>query len=299
MSRHGEGEISPASARCHLLDRIADVQFFTTRDLIATLGGFCIAPLWCERRLGVHLSTQEEQAFIAAWRHIGYYLGIDPRLLSTYFSTATQDGTGNASRTHRFFACIAFHLFSTREPPKDPYSTATYTILNAVSDRPPSSKTTMYHCELSRLLLGHGLADQLAIPRGTWRDRWAVTQFKWSSWITANFSRYYLARWELSRQDLFRRVITLIVAWQLGERRSKFTWKEEADHAKKVSELQELHKDKQDDLGEAPGLEMGIKVGKQVRWQARLLFGEMGVVLASLGLVSAYGAWKLAGGLFR
>jgi len=200
----------------------------------------------------------------------------------------------NPSSVHRFFACIAFHLFSTREPPSDPYATATYTILEAVSNRPPSSKTTAYHCELSRVMLGNGLADQLAIPRGTWRDRLEVMKFTYSSWITAKFSRYYLGRWELARQDLFRRVITLIVAWQLGERRSKFTWKEEQDHHKKVNELQEENSEKRDDLGEDAGLEMGIKVGKEVRWQARLIFGEMGIVLASLGVVSALGIWKAA-----
>lgn len=41
------------------------------RDLIATLGSFCIAPLWCIRRIGISLTPEEEAAYITVWRHIG------------------------------------------------------------------------------------------------------------------------------------------------------------------------------------------------------------------------------------
>ena len=41
------------------------------RDLIATLGSFAIAPLWSLRRMGISLTDEEEQAYVATWRHIG------------------------------------------------------------------------------------------------------------------------------------------------------------------------------------------------------------------------------------
>lgn len=260
-------------------------------DLAATLGGFCLAPLWCQKRLGIRLSPQEELAFLATWRHIGYYLGISPHLLQTYFNTA---GKANASHAHRFFACVAFHLF-TPSIPKNPRATPTYTILHAVAHRPPNDKTTGFHCELSRFLLGPGLANQLAIPRGTWADWLAVQQHGWTSWLTASFSAVYRPQWEVQRQNLFRRVMYLIVCWQLGERRSTFTYKEQKDHEKKVSELEQMSKE----AGEGAGVEFGLQVGKQVRSQARWLFVEMGVVVAGLGVISTLSVWHICKTAYR
>ena len=112
-----------------------------------------------------------------------------------------------------------------------------------------------------------------------------VKQWAWNSWITARFSRFYLGRWEIQRQILFRRVITLVIAWQLGNKRSRFTWRDEKDHEKKISEMPE-------EAGEAPGLDMGVPVGKEVRSQATWLFAEMGCVLAALGVVSIGVLWQ-------
>jgi hypothetical protein len=264
------------SARFSLIIHLAH------RDLAATLGGFCLAPLWCQRRMGIKLTVQEELAFIATWRHIGYYLGIKPALLSKYFTTS--DPT-TATRSHRFFACVAFHLFKP-ELPKDPFATPTYTILHAVAHRPPQGRSTLYHCELSRYLLGTGLADQLAVPRGSWKDRLLVQQYSWMGWASAIFGKYYRPGWEIKRQALFRRIITLIIAWQLGERRSRFAWKDEKDHDKKISELP------YDEAGEAPGLKMGIAVGQEVRREAQWVFIEMGCVLASVGVVCVLSLWQ-------
>lgn len=258
------------------------MQYAFHRDLAATLGGFCLAPLWCQRRMGVKLTPREELAFIAAWRHIGYYLGIKPDLLTRFYGTTN---TTTATRSHRFFACVAFHLFRP-EIPKDPYATPTYTILHAVAHRPPQDRTTGYHCDLSRFLLGPGLADQLAVPRGDFKDWIGVQQFAWTTWASSIFGRYYRKGWEMKRQALFRRIITLIVAWQLGERRSRFARKEEEDYEKKISELDS------DEAGEPAGFEMGIKVGKEVRGQARYLFAEMGCVIAGLGAVCAVALWR-------
>lgn len=256
--------------------------YIVSRDLAATLGGFCLAPLWCQRRLGIKLSPQEELAFIATWRHVGYYLGIKPDLLTRFYGTANTD---TPTKSHRFFACVAFHLFRP-EIPKDPFDTPTYTILHAVAHRPPQDRSTLYHCELSRFLLGQGLADQLAVPRGLWKDYLGVQQYAWTTWASTHFGRYYRPGWDRKRQALFRRIITLIVAWQLGDRRSRFAIKDEKDYEKKISEL------KYDEAGEPPGIKMGIEVGKEVRRHARILFIEMGCVIAGLGAACASAVWQ-------
>ena len=41
------------------------------RDLLATLGSFAIAPLWSLQRMGIKLTEEEKEAYIAVWRHIG------------------------------------------------------------------------------------------------------------------------------------------------------------------------------------------------------------------------------------
>jgi hypothetical protein len=48
------------------------VMMVDGRDMIATLGSFAIAPLWSLRRLGIHLTDEEELAYVSVWRHIGY-----------------------------------------------------------------------------------------------------------------------------------------------------------------------------------------------------------------------------------
>ena len=42
-----------------------------SRDLLATLGSFAIAPLWSLRRMNIWLTDEEEEAYVAVWRHIG------------------------------------------------------------------------------------------------------------------------------------------------------------------------------------------------------------------------------------
>jgi hypothetical protein len=49
--------------QCHVL---------ITRDMLATLGSFAIAPLWSLQRQGIHLTPEEEMAHVAVWRHIGW-----------------------------------------------------------------------------------------------------------------------------------------------------------------------------------------------------------------------------------
>lgn len=252
-------------------------------DMCATLCGFGLAPLWCQRRLGVHLSPEEELAFIACWRHIGYYLGVHPWLLKTFLSappvSPTQELT--TSRSHRFFASIAFHLFGDSLPPEDPFKTSSYRILNSIAYRPPTGKSPGYHCELSRMLLGPGLADQLGIPAGSAKDRWAVYRHSWESWAQATFGKYYRAGWEIDKALLFKRVMTLVVTWQLGEKRSTYSWRDERHHSSKISDMLAEHAG----AGEDTNLEFGKHIATEVRWKAKMIFFELaGVCLLTAAL---------------
>lgn len=245
-----------------------------------------MAPLWCLTRLGIGLTLQEELAYIASWRHIGYYLGSSPTLLRKHYSPPSS----TADPTHRFFACISFHLYAEPIVPENPYATSTYRVLQAVSDRPPQNKSTLYHCELSRALFGPGLSDRLALPRGTWTHRMDVHRYRWYSWSIAHFARYYRASWDLRRQELFRTIIVTMVAWQLGERRSKYTWKNEEDHGKRIDQLSsDLYRDE----GETSGLQFGVDVEKKLKLEAGSIFLEMGIVLLGLAMAVIAIIWQV------
>lgn len=167
---------------------------------MAVLGSFMIAPIWSLKRTGINLTPQELASYQTAWRHVGYYLGIDSDLLAQYYGRSFAAAESN-------FAFLAFDLFPS-EVPLDGYKTSTYAILSAVANRPPRPSTVGYHCEYSRTLLGDRLADQLALPRGTWRDKRAVMVDCVTSWIMVHFGRYYRRGWEFERQSLFSDVGT-------------------------------------------------------------------------------------------
>ena len=277
------------------------------RDLATVLGSFMIAPLWSMRRTGIVLSPHEESSYQAAWRHVGsvpspfttasltphsFYLGIDPTLLiRCYGSTFPIAETS--------FASLAFDAFPSSVP-TDPYATPTYGILQAVSSRPPRSSQIGYHCEYSRRLLGPRLAEQLAIPRGSTRERLGVEVDVWSSWAMIAFGRRWRKGWERDRVKLFSQVIELLVVWQLGERRTNFVWREEGKRADK------LGKDEGEepvrgsaklplgseiaDLSREQGIKMGKEVGLDVKRRWKWLLAELVGVVAVGGAGLALGA---------
>lgn len=55
--------------------------------LLATLGSFCVAPIWSMRRVGTRLSRSDEEAFVALWQRIGFFMGVDADLLQRHFSS--------------------------------------------------------------------------------------------------------------------------------------------------------------------------------------------------------------------
>lgn len=245
-------------------------------DLATVLGSFMIAPLWSLRRSGIHLTPFEQASYQAAWRHVGYYLGVSPALLQQYYghSFAIAESA---------FASLAFDAFPADVPPAShAYSTPTYQILSAVANRPPRGQSIGHHCEISRRQLGTGLADQLALPRGTTRE-WAMVKVEaLVGWTFVTFGRSWRKGWERERQLWFRDVIGLLVLWNLGSRRSTFAWRKEERREEKLGE----------DEGEELESPLSVK-GKDIKSRWWWLIGEMvgvlgvGMVGGAVGLVWA------------
>jgi hypothetical protein len=175
-----------------------------------------ITALLCGVTLGAlrHLLTSPDKCrFLTLDLPYRFYMGLEPALLKRHF------GRG-LSAAEKLFACTAFHHFSDPLPPTDPFDTTSFRVLEAVSNRPPSNKDVMYHCEVSRALLGDGLADRLALPRATTLTTCLRVRFNFlTGRALVEFGRMWRRGWNLERQAIFRKTLPMIVAWQMGERR--------------------------------------------------------------------------------
>jgi hypothetical protein len=191
-------------------------------DLLATLGAFSVACIWSMERMRIYISTEDKEAYIAAWRHIGYYMGILPVHLELYY----QD-----YHTAEKHLCSSIaHLL---EPVLGkPSGMLPLQLLNGISNRPLYGHSLEYHAELSRLLIGDTLADVFQLPRGNIRTRvglWSsLTLMRLELW----FGRWYRPVWEKDRIRLMKEFVHWLVMWQVGKRqafeRTDFGYKEVA-----------------------------------------------------------------------
>lgn len=72
--------------------------------LLATLGSFCVAPIWSMRRVGTRLPREDEEAFVGLWQRIGFFMGVDPALLARHF--------GSLQKAESYFACAVSQYVS-------------------------------------------------------------------------------------------------------------------------------------------------------------------------------------------
>jgi ER-bound oxygenase mpaB/B'/Rubber oxygenase, catalytic domain len=177
-------------------------------DLLATLGAFSVACIWTMERMGIYISPDDREANILAWRHIGYYLGIDSALLQRFYAN---------SHTAEMHLCSSItHLLEPRLG--EPSGMLPLRLLNGISNRPLYGHSIQYHAELSRLLIGDELADVFQLPRGNLRTRvglWGtMTMMRLELW----FGRWYRAGWERERIRLMKEFVDWLVMWQVGKR---------------------------------------------------------------------------------
>lgn len=177
-------------------------------DLLATLGAFSVACIWSMERMKIYISQEDKEAYIAAWRHIGYYMGIQSHHLE---------------RLYRDYHTAEKHLCSSiahlLEPELgQPSGMLPLQLLNGISNRPLYGHSLEYHAELSRLLIGDQLSNVFQLPRGSLRTRaglWvSVTLMRLELW----FGRWYRSGWEKERIRLMKEFVDWLVMWQVGKR---------------------------------------------------------------------------------
>ncbi|KAL1941846.1 hypothetical protein VTO73DRAFT_6846 [Trametes versicolor] len=188
-------------------------------DMAATLAAFSTVPIWSLHRLGLPPSPAEASAYLALWRHVGYYLGVSPPILLRHFrDTQTAD---------KFLATAALHLFSDSSPspssPSSPLRGPTIPILVAVSNRAPLHTSLSYNIALTTHLLGPSLSLHLGLPSTPLSARLRMHAFLLLQRVPHVFARWYpRAGWREKRRDVLREGMVRSVRWNLGQRRTAF-----------------------------------------------------------------------------
>lgn len=182
------------------------------------------------------------------------------------------------------------HLFNLDYITDDYRSTHTYRLLASVSNRPPRYNKVESSLAMSRFLLGDGLADRLALPPTPRLSAIKMHAGFWAERGMKAFGRAYRVGWEVKRIEMTRMLVLMIVCWQLGDRRTKFTIKEFAEELDKLDiprekgEVKEQKEVNPDDDELDPEVRMGPEAGKAIvkRWKWLLI--EMGAVVGGVGL---------------
>ncbi|KAI0690992.1 hypothetical protein C8T65DRAFT_711558 [Cerioporus squamosus] len=224
------GEGWKSTVRVRLLHGVARWRLRSTvpisqEEVAATLASFSTIPIWCLHRLHLPPSPTQVSAYLALWRHIGFYMGVSPSILLRYFTTP------NAA--DKFIATAALNLFleelsspsaaSLDATPGSPLRRPTIPILVAVSNRPPLNTSIEYNIALTTHLLGRPLAAHLGLPLTSLWTRVKMHAFLQLQRVPHYFARWYPRRgWLEKRREVLREGMMRSVRWNMGMRRTAF-----------------------------------------------------------------------------
>ncbi|KAK1232654.1 hypothetical protein PQX77_004216 [Marasmius sp. AFHP31] len=241
-------------------------------DMSATLASFSTVSLWTLTALGLTPTREDAQAFLAIWRHIGFYMGVSPIILRRYFS--------DVDISDKFLASIIIHLFSPDVEDDTSFHAPTMPILRATTGRPPLRNTLEWNCAVTHRLLGHELATYLKVPEPSWKMNAKAGLVLAIQAIPVLFSRSYgrLIRrgWLEKRRWVYAIGMVLTVRGHLGMRRTKFrpggeekpTWDDEK-------------------------VEADPQLTKRATMAFRQVMIEMAGVLISASVVTVFAGWKV------
>ncbi len=122
-------------------------------DLLGTLIVFSYGVLWGLERLGVTMSTGEQEDYLYAWRIIGEVLGIDPAAIPETLAEAKICGEAIARRQHGY---------------SEEGVALTKALLEMHKDLIPGDLMDGVIPALIRRTVGDEMADYLEIPKSSW-----------------------------------------------------------------------------------------------------------------------------------
>jgi hypothetical protein len=182
------------------------------------LASFSTIPLWTLTKLGISYNQQEAEAYLAVWRHIGFYMGISPEILRRHFSSVRV--------SDKFLASLGIHVFSRDLGDEDSLSHApTVPVLRAASYRPPFRTSFEWNCAITRYLLGSALANHLDVPQTAWTMKIKLHTILLIQKYPVIFAHWYgkfRKGWLEKRRYTYAGGMALTLRGQLGMRKTKF-----------------------------------------------------------------------------
>lgn len=178
-----------------------------------------MVPLWTLKRLGITPRPEQKRAFLALWRHVGYYLGVPLHILRQYFvDTDVAD---------QFLSSSLLNVFSDLEIPHDHHGgqNPTVSVLAAAVNRVPSVVPLSFHLGIARHLLGDAIADRRGLPPTSFPMKLAVRAGFGVLNAPVQFGYWYLPirrGWLDKYRAVIRDGLISTVRWGLGKRRVTF-----------------------------------------------------------------------------
>ena len=259
-------------------------------DLAYTLAAFSYSPLYCLPKLGNRYDKQGAEAWIALWRHVGWYLGISEDILRTHFTSFERAEKFSCTCGQMLYLELCEEQMRCRMAPEPlqimpPPTTA---ILGAIEGSTLGMQGSMeYRLAVSRYLLGDNVAPALSLPPITLFRRAEIFIKLFVSLLPYFFGQSYSfvfpprgRIWEKERGDLILESLARTVRFRLGMRRSTFRIRtDEGAILEGVEREEAVSKD-----------EIGMKIFTR-RWI--MLLGEMGVVLITTVMLCLMMVWYL------
>jgi hypothetical protein len=269
-------------------------------DMLLTLASFCVAPLWACQRIGSPIPPHLQSAFIAHWRHVGYYLGVPSDILSRHLKVTlnpTKTDLDPMKAPNKIFASCLTHLFA---HPKDLEDTQrlpppTLPLLHTVADMPPFVTPLKSHFRAARFFLGDSLATALNIPRTTRWERIRLRAYFLGVTLPEQFGRVYVrTSWDVQRKRLTRDLLGRMVRFKLMGRRTMFR-----PHKIVPGQLTKQEPDLPQDVvdEEARGIDLDKRGAMVAYAKYQALMIEMAVVGFGVVGLGVYGGWKAVNGL--
>lgn len=269
-------------------------------DLLGTLCAFSSAPLVMLQRFGVQPTTQERKDYIALWRHIGFYMGIEPALLRCAFV--------DAQAADRALFCTILHLFKQVEISASQHGnqtgaaqprrqTPTIPVLIACADRPPFYTPLSAHVAIARRLLGKSMADFLALPASSAR-REVLTDLAFVGMqVPILFGRFYPRKsWEKRKLELVRPLLRRLVVYSLGNKRTRFEMPSSllAESQKKpIVETVNIETQSHAHIDVAEDKEHNLRLAREWRWLMREMLAVLWLAASLILIVGAFAVLQL------
>ncbi|KAG8893833.1 hypothetical protein FRC01_013326, partial [Tulasnella sp. 417] len=198
-------------------------------DMAYTLSAFAFGPLHCLPKLGFSFTKAEADATIAMWRHVGFYLGIDPAILTKHFRDWDTAETFGAMCGQMLFLELQETLEAAREACVEPPPAPTIALINALGKHVDAQRPVGERFALTRYLLGNRASDLLNIPGMPGFTYTKLRLSLFAATLPTHFGHVYttlvpqLGRsWEGRRGQLVLEALGRMTRYKLGMRRTTF-----------------------------------------------------------------------------